>query len=206
VENEYFNLIMYSCYGALILTMHTVLASGENGDPDNDPHETHNFLFHAGRWSLGDAMLFIAFCCNSGLIFTHSTMLGGCFTVLFIIIPFYIFNDSHDNILETSAIAFLPIFFFVFIISAHDTEIKLRHRFLRLSDLGHDLRRHDTLIHSILPPDISRALKTGDIQKLARHHDNVSVLFCSIVGFGKQSSSSHAEVRALFIFSLIFFN
>ncbi len=190
-ESEYFNLTMYSFYGFVILGMHSFIAHHqleELEDTDN-----YTFLFHAGRWSLGDAMLFICFCFNSGLLFIHSSGLGGAFTLLYVILPFNCYYPKEEGVLSSYSVVILPIFLCVFIISAHDVEMKLRHRFLMLSDLGHGLRRQDTLIHSILPSDISYALKQGNADKLATYHQDVSILFCSIVGFSTQSSNSHAE-------------
>lgn len=190
-DYEYFNLGMYGLYGVVILGMHTYISFVQVEISDNS--EEYTFFFHAGSWSIADAMLYITFCFNSGLLFDHSSVLGGAFTLLFVLIPFWLFCPQQNSVLLVYSVAILPLFYLAFVISAHDVEIKLRYRFLRLSALGNDLRRQDTLIHSILPSDISVALKKGDVQKLASYHDNVTILFCTIVGFGSQSSTSHAE-------------
>ena len=190
-ESAYANTAFCICYGSIILVMHSIIA--ERQIHDIELAHTPSFLFHAGLWSQGHAMLYISFCFHLGLLFADSFRLGGVFTFLYTILPFFIFYPSQASLLNSFTVLTLPFFYFLCAVSAHDSDIKLRQRFLKLTELGHSLRRQDTLIHSILPPDISLALKNGDSQNLATYHSNVTVLFCSIVDFSSQSSSSHAD-------------
>jgi hypothetical protein len=66
--------------------------------------------------------------------------------------------------------------------------------------IGDDLQRQDALILSILPHDITEALKENKIENLAKYYDQTTILFCYIVDFGSKSSATYApELVALLI-------
>lgn len=198
--------IFYIIYGAYLIIMHSYLSHQqiERLDPVKARETDYSYLFYSGRWSLGDAMVFVLLCFNATLRFGQSASISGGYILIFTLMPFLLGYASEIDIslLITPSILILFTFYLLCVVSAQDIEMKLRIRFLKLSELGHALRRRDTLIHSILPKDISIAIRKGDSQKLSAYHQNVSILFCSIVDFGRHSSISHAEV--IFTISLTF--
>jgi hypothetical protein len=103
--------------------------------------------------------------------------------------------SNKYSLLLSPSMVIIFTFYLLCLVSSQDIEMKLRLRFLKLSELGHALRRRDTLINSILPKEISVALRKGDSQQLSAFYPNVSILFCFIVDFSRHSSISHAEVR-----------
>jgi hypothetical protein len=164
-----------------------------------------SYLFYNGRWSLADAMVYVLLCFNTTLRFGQSASISGFYILGFTILPFllqYPFHASSSSssfgheysLLLTPSIFIIFTFYLLCLVSSQDIEMKLRYRFLKLSELGHALRRRDTLINSILPKEISVALRKGDTLKLSAYYQHVTILFCSIVDFGRHSSSSHAEV------------
>jgi hypothetical protein len=192
-------------------------------DHDHDNDETHtmrrhefSYLFYNGRWSLADAMVYVLFCFNTTLRFGQSASISGFYILSFTILPFLLHYPFHPStsptttssssdstssfvgyeysLLLTPSIFIIFTFYLLCLVSSQDIEMKLRYRFLKLSELGHALRRRDTLINSILPKEISVALRKGDTMKLSAYYQNVTILFCSIVDFGRHSSISHAEV------------
>lgn len=189
-----FNII----YGVYLIVMHSYLSHQQINhlDPDTANHHEYSYLFYNGRWSLGDAMIFVLLCFNATLRFGQSASISGGYILLFTTMPFLLGYTSllDYSLLLTPSMIILFAFYLLCLVSAQDIEMKLRIRFLKLSELGHALRRRDTLINSILPKDISVAIRKGDAQKLSAYHQNVSILFCSIVDFGRHSSISHAEV------------
>jgi hypothetical protein len=110
--------------------------------------------------------------------------------------------SNKYSLLLSPSMVIIFTFYLLCLVSSQDIEMKLRLRFLKLSELGHALRRRDTLINSILPKEISVALRKGDSQQLSAFYPNVSILFCFIVDFSRHSSISHAEVRLCFSLSL----
>jgi len=186
---EYSCPVMYTFYGIILLVMHSIVSYVQ----DQEAMEDVNYLFYAGRWSLSDAIIYIAFCFNATLRFSQAFAISSAFITTFTVLPFFLYYPEYDDLLLDYSVFLLPALFVLCMLSAQDLEMNFRLRFLRLNQLGHDLRRRDTLIHSILPENISEALKKGEKEKLATHHENVTVLFCSIVDFNKHSSSCHAE-------------
>ncbi len=203
--------LFYILYGLYLLLMHSILSSKQiylaeeqEENVDNVHHEVHkiddysnvSYLFYIGRWSLSDAMVYVLFCFNATLRFGESASISGLYILIFTLLPFLLNYSSSVpyHVLISPSIIILFTFYLLCVISSQDIEMKLRNRFLKLSELGHALRRRDTLINSILPKEIALALRKGETRKLSAFHPNVSVLFCSIVDFGRHSSISHAEV------------
>jgi len=154
------------------------------------------FFFYAGKWSLPNSLIYISVCFNtSGMRFMEAFTISLFHTVTCVSIPFLFY--PHMGKMFTAEIMYLPLMLIMSMISAHDIEWQVRQGFLMKCALGESLQRQDELILSILPEEITKALKSNRIENLAKYYDNVTILFCYIVDFGKQSSTTYAQVLQL---------
>ena len=177
----------YFAIGLIMIIMHA-LCSWETFHEEFPP-----YLFFIGRWSLPEALIYYSIVyIHSGLRFSEASAVLLPHLVLWYAVAFLGFSTQHY--LTTGEITYLPAFMIMVMISNHDIEVQVREGFIMKCKIGEDHRRQDELILSILPEEISNALKANKIENLAEFYDNVTILFCSIVDFGRQSSSTHAQV------------
>jgi len=125
--------------------------------------------------------------------YADACFLAGLHTTLCTSVLLVCFHHYFPGRLIAPQILYLPVMWCMSTISAHDIEVQTRQLFVANCALGTVLKRQEELILSILPAEITIALKSNDILKLAKYYDNVTILFCSIVDFGRQSSSTYAQ-------------
>eukprot|EP01041_Mallomonas_annulata_P014780 gene14780-31408_t len=131
-------------------------------------HENFSpYKFHMGKWSLPNSLIYIFICFNtSGLKYFEAFMLGSIHVMAFLGVIFLLFysENKHDFIQPT--LLYLPVMLLISFLSAHDIEWQVRDGFLLKCDIGEDLQRQDALILSILPKEITQALKANRLEKL----------------------------------------
>jgi len=176
--------------GCILIMMYTCASAISSAKGINYP----SYLFYLGQWSLPNTFVYILMIFgNSGLRCNAAITVSLIHTVLFYSFFFLGFHSTYTSI--TSPEVFYLIGFIVMtILSKTDIENQVRQGFLLKCEVGEDLRRQDELILSILPAEISDALKTNKIEDLAKYYDNVTIMFCTIVDFGRKSSSQYAQV------------
>lgn len=198
IDQKWFNgiriplMFTYSIIG-LIYCIMSILISHLYLIHDN-LHECP-YLFFWGSWSIGNSLIFSFMCFNtSGLLFSDATTISGMYTIVMTVLPFLLFPSSLPPLNLT--IFLLPVFHFYEMLYVHSVEMETRTRYLNQLEAGRDLCRQDKLISSILPSDVSFALKLGNtnIGQLASYYPEVTILFCSIVDFTEHSSIIHPQV------------
>ena len=187
---------IYLVIGFLLAAMYTFIVLHEyieTGQYDGD--KDSNYFFYVGTWSLSNSLIFIFICFNtSGMRFTEACYVSVAHTALCLGIPLLLLHDQIQGDSLSPRVFYLPFMCVISMISAHDIEWQVRQGYLQKCELGQSLRRQDQLILSILPEEITIALKHRNLEGLARYFDDVTILFCSIVDFGHQSSSTYAQV------------
>ena len=184
---------LYHMIGCILIVMYAGCSALEDHSLLNIHHDYPPYLFYLGKWSLPNSLiLFFVVFSTSGLRFTEAFFVCALHGILFYAILFLQFS-GHYMQLVTVEVYYLPAFFIMIMVSNHDIEWQVRQGFLLKCDIGEDLRRQDELILSILPAEISDAIKSKKLEHLAEYYDNVTILFCSIVDFGRQSSSTYAQ-------------
>jgi len=184
--------LSYLLIGCILIIMYGLCSMYQADDHSISPPP---YLFHLGLWSLPSSLIyaFVVFGL-SGLRFNAASYIGFIHGVLFISVIFLGFSNEYEKLFAPS-ILYYPLFFCMCIVTCKDSEDRIRHHFLLKCQLGDDLRRQDKLIHSILPEEISLAIKSNQIESLAQSYDDVTIMFCYIVDFGRQSSSTYAQVN-----------
>jgi len=98
-------------------------------------------------------------------------------------------TDKVSKCIELGAEDYLPKPFNPTILKARISSA-LRRESLRaleteyLSRLEHEKRHSESLLNNLLPPEVAIRLRTGE-SNIADHHEEATVLFADIVGFGR---------------------
>lgn len=161
-------------------------------------HTLHDsrYFYCWGPWSLSDSYLFLILCFNSsGLLFADATTTSFVHILLVSVFPF-IFFLHHDtsSIHSPLRLLCLPVLHAIEMIYIQKIEFENRDRYIGQIERGQLLLCQDRLISSILPPEISEALKSSETKSenhLAAYYENVTILFCYIVDFSSHSSMIH---------------
>ena len=198
IVDKYFEKLSFICYtvmGCILILMYTCSSAMSSSRGTNYP----SYLFYLGQWSLPNTFVYILMIFgNSGLRCNAAVTICLMHTVLFYTFFFLGFHGIYTS--STSPEVFYLIGFTIMtILSKADIENQVRQGFLLKCEVGEDLRRQDELILSILPAEVSDALKTNKIEDLAKYYDNVTIMFCTIVDFGSKSSSQYAQVNIIII-------
>lgn len=98
-------------------------------------------------------------------------------------------SEKISRCIELGADDYLPKPFNPTILKARIGSALRRHSLREMETqylvrIEHEKRRSETLLHNVLPPEIAARLGSGE-QTIADHHEEATVMFADIVGFGK---------------------
>lgn len=186
-------LLTLNCVSFMLLLLYTLVSY------DYYLHRTVQespYLYFWGSWSLSDSYLFLILCFNSsGLLLSDASTTSLVHILMVSVLPFvFFFHGRYSDLHAPLRILFLPILHAVEMMYVQTIEIENRDRYMDQIERGHLLLCQDQLISSILPPEISEALKsseTNGISEMAAYYREVTILFCYIVDFSSHSSMIH---------------
>ena len=202
VQPRHFDIVLptlYGLIGATLLLLYGVASESHIADSNYRSYSDFPpYLFYLGRWSLPNSLIYIYIIfATSGMRVRAARVLAIVHCMALIAIVFLFYNDEfYGNMLQMD-ILYVPVMVAMSIISVQDLELQVRTSFVMKCELGEKLHRQDNLITSILPEKIAIAIKNKRIENLAKPYDNVTILFCYIVDFGRQSSSTYAQVHTI---------
>src|SRR5271165_305026 len=98
-------------------------------------------------------------------------------------------SDKISKCIELGADDYLPKPFNPTILRARIASALRRHSLREMENqylarIEAEKRRSETLLHNVLPPEIAVRLRNGE-SAIADHHEEATVLFADIVGFGR---------------------
>jgi hypothetical protein len=126
-----------------------------------------------------------------------------CFTLLFTVFGvLFIKSRCKQESIEvcevyTPSIFYIPFLLVCSILYMRNTDIHNRAVYIHQIQAGLSLQRQERLIGSMLPPDISLAIREGKMERLASYYSSVTILFCYVVDFTKHTSSFSGQVHIL---------
>ena len=189
--------ITFSMNAILLVLMQLIIciAIDKGGDRSG-------YMFYMGNWSLADSLLFQLMCFNySGLLSTDVARICFLYGLAETVLPHFIFYE-RAAFLRISVVV-LPVVHLFELWYSNENEWSMRKRYLSHIKAGEALCRQDKLIHSILPPGISNALKLHQYDKLMNFYPGVTILFCYIVDFTQHACANRPEDTVALCFRIV---
>lgn len=159
------------------------------------------FLFFNGSSSVSESIIYITvIITNSGLTFQAASILIAVYifvlyTVGFVVLAPGILASYHTQKTFIKSLFYIIFFSCYALFFMRGIEVLHRVRFMAQITSGECLKRQDTLIKSILPASISKALRDGDVNHLAANYPRVTILFCYITDYVRLTSAHNGKVQ-----------
>ncbi|CAM9435512.1 unnamed protein product [Chrysoparadoxa australica] len=190
-------LVTYTLVSTLLVTQYAIMSAMGTA---LDQTSTKLYFFAEGRWSLPMSLIFVAVGFHAaGLRLVLSTAIALVHWLSGVILTWSVFFEDAKAKSSGQA-AIMPALAIMCGVSAYSLEKHIREDFALRCTIAQERRVRDEIVHSMLPPAVSKKLAEGCMaEEVVQSYSGVTILFGYVTGFKELTTSTQDEELVAFI-------